>query len=791
MATTAEDTTAATSGPANAKGEREGTLTEEAGKDQQPFETSDQKLKAEPDAKATGATAASPAAEPDLKRRRLDASSPGICSVCKTKESGIWRFVKGGNDLVCNRCYLEKNPRPPMKPEVLMFLKADNAQATAQAEQKENELKAQLKAELKKNEAVPVKKEPDGARCPYGFLLATPKDHAEIEPKLDEFMDWLVNVHGKTEGSAKTCKTKVLKSFRHNSRAISCIGTPEYRTTFHQDDIDRGDGGMSTALSQFMSFYNDTSFTRSKKVDALSPSPDIKAEPKMSFLLKEELKIKPKVEEPLSSPNTKADGDASDTEYPDVDLQTFPATLRVESSGLEKIDGTYARMRKAHRGRAAYVMDGKDEKKEKFMYWRKSQWWIGLEVGSNKSLAKVQSREGLLHPCEPYPYTWNVYHKDPGDWFEAVCLRIVDVEATSKSAAGRALPKEPSVAGAVAASPRVRHRHRHGSEKDPEKAIAKAEKAMAKAEMKAEMKAEIKAEKMAEKDSDKQSQPATTSEKPENDAAKAASPGDDSKKAIEKELASSSSEESDSDSESESSSSGSGASSGEEAPKTSPAAPALPAAAAAPSPIFNEQKAKVFEGKIRLMLKQCKTPADADKKLGMFVVQMKTYMATSTLSKEQLMELKDKLVKEFVTGRKLAEANAAATAAATAASQPALPSGPQGTELPVTPPDHGPQPGQDLTNHRKGVQPGRSILKRRGAPRNVQKRISHVSRAEERPVNNFRGYLDQLWFVAPGAVVSCDGCHMEVPQSMGCLQGAPGRSQFAQLTFLCTTCMSQ
>ena len=57
-------------------------------------------------------------------------------------------------------------------------------------------------------------------------------------------------------------------------------------------------------------------------------------------------------------------------------------------------------------------------------------------------------------------------------------------------------------------------------------------------------------------------------------------------------------------------------------------------------------------------------------------------------------------------------------------------------------------------------------------------------------VSNYRGYLDTLWFVQPGAVVSCDQCNMEVTQNMGCLQGAMGSSQFAQFQFLCTNCMA-
>lgn len=731
----------------------------------------------------------------------------GACTVCKTDKSRVWRRDKDSKARVCNKCYLDKYPRPPPKPEDAITghveatkdVKSDSVMAV-KTEQSIKDVKSKSSVAVKTEQSI---KEPDGDRDKNGFRNASPEDHVEVEPLLVRFMDWLEKNHNKAESTAKNYKIKVLKSFRTNNLAIADMATEKYRMHFQ----DQGDSVQHTALNQFSRFYNGqvpvgrndsvaqrwgTSSTGSVIPQVvIPPSQDIKTERKvMPLLMKEEVKLKspPKLEMKQEEPPAKVrkleDDTMSDTEYPEVDLQTFPAKIRIEASGLDKIDGTYARMPTAHRGRAAYALQ--DGKKEMFMYWRKNNWMISLALGNSKSLGKVQDKECCRHPCEPYPNIWSVYHKDGGDFFLAHCLRVIDAEA-HKTAAVEPLPKEPDMAGVVGASP---HRaKRHKAEKDPEKAIAKAEK-------KAEKKAEVKAEKEAEKEAAKT-----------DEAAMPSSPGgaDVASPKLTPKAASSSSEESDSDSDSDSSSSESGASSGAgDAPKTSPAAPALPPAKGA----YDQTKAKVFEAKIRQMLKITKNPEEADKKLGMFVVQRKNYMQMSTLSEEQLMQLKDKLVLEFVTNAPKAAPAPAAPAPDASAPQglpegpSGMPSAPQGTELPVTPPDNGPQPSEDLGNHRLNIQPAKSILKNWDR---VGGRMFPSSRGQKRiwmgdpvrgppinkvPVHNYREYLDKLWFVSPGAVVSCDTCSMEVSQSMGCLQGAPGRSQFAQLTFLCTNCMS-
>jgi len=56
-------------------------------------------------------------------------------------------------------------------------------------------------------------------------------------------------------------------------------------------------------------------------------------------------------------------------------------------------------------------------------------------------------------------------------------------------------------------------------------------------------------------------------------------------------------------------------------------------------------------------------------------------------------------------------------------------------------------------------------------------------------IENYRYLGSQLWFIQPGSVVHCDECDRPVSQVQGSLQGAPGKSQFAQNKFVCSECL--
>jgi hypothetical protein len=117
--------------------------------------------------------------------------------------------------------------------------------------------------------------------------------------------------------------------------------------------------------------------------------------------------------------------------------------------------------------------------------------------------------------------------------------------------------------------------------------------------------------------------------------------------------------------------------------------------------------------------------------------------------------------------------------------------------------EHGEHPHSSLRNneprHRTAPLP-RPIRRTRSQqvrPRNwdgthvpfVSTRIS-IPRVDLKNITSYRSAGQTLWYPAPGSTVMCDGCGIRVPLGMGALQGARGRSQFAQCEFWCTDCMS-
>ncbi|CAE8709362.1 unnamed protein product, partial [Polarella glacialis] len=101
---------------------------------------------------------------------------------------------------------------------------------------------------------------------------------------------------------------------------------------------------------------------------------------------------------------------------------------------------------------------------------------------------------------------------------------------------------------------------------------------------------------------------------------------------------------------------------------------------------------------------------------------------------------------------------------------------------------------EDMPPHRRGIQPLKCAIRKgpRGVIMNFQRRIQYGPygpQISQVKVATYKTSGDTLWFSMPGAYVFCDACLKAVPQSMGSLQGAPQRSQFAQDKFLCTDCM--
>mmetsp|Transcript_33342 Transcript_33342/g.61130 ORF Transcript_33342/g.61130 Transcript_33342/m.61130 type:complete len:531 (+) Transcript_33342:140-1732(+) len=123
----------------------------------------------------------------------------------------------------------------------------------------------------------------------------------------------------------------------------------------------------------------------------------------------------------------------TDTEYDDIDLESYPPCFKVEMSGKSMLNGIYRRMPIKCRGRPTYIMQ--DKKKILYFYYsntskssskssgssskKSCRWVIGADFGSKKMYAKVKEVEDItppLLPLEPYPYSWQVcFNTGKGD----------------------------------------------------------------------------------------------------------------------------------------------------------------------------------------------------------------------------------------------------------------------------------------------------------------------------------------------------------------------------------------
>ncbi|CAE8617244.1 unnamed protein product [Polarella glacialis] len=100
---------------------------------------------------------------------------------------------------------------------------------------------------------------------------------------------------------------------------------------------------------------------------------------------------------------------------------------------------------------------------------------------------------------------------------------------------------------------------------------------------------------------------------------------------------------------------------------------------------------------------------------------------------------------------------------------------------------------EDVPPHRRGVQPLRCAIRKgpSGVVMNSQRGIQfgpYGPRISQVKVATYKASGDTLWFLRPGAYVSCDACLKAVPHSRGSLQGASQRSRFTWDEFLCTDC---
>ena len=105
--------------------------------------------------------------------------------------------------------------------------------------------------------------------------------------------------------------------------------------------------------------------------------------------------------------------------------------------------------------------------------------------------------------------------------------------------------------------------------------------------------------------------------------------------------------------------------------------------------------------------------------------------------------------------------------------------------------DSGDAGGAQVARNRYPDPPACSALRRPGGARNSYRRISYVDTqlVLQYQVTSYRHVGERLWYYMPGTVVTCDNCDNGVSPTTGSMQGAPNQSQFAQNTFLCSSCM--
>jgi len=447
----------------------------------------------------------------------------------------------------------------------------------------------------------------------------------------------------------------------------------------------------------------------------------------------------------------------SDTEYAAVDDSAVPPSVIVEASGKSLLDGRYDRMPKPCRGRPCYYKRFKD--KIVYMYFTK-MWRLGSELGSTRCNARIEDVKGLMDCCEPYPHTWNVYHKkegqDEGVYEPVVALRVFDPATLAhQPQLPEPLQEAASILGKASADGEGKH----------EASERKREKKDKKEKEKKESAQDVKLEKQDDK---KEEAPSTDSDS--SNSSSASSDSSDDGKEIKQEPVPGSAPN--------------GVSDAEKARAKKSAAEEAKA-----------QKAQDFQQKLRGAMQEITDPKARNKKLdtirNMLRAKKDSLLQAAGMTPEMIDNLVIELERDFAT---------------TGLRAPRQPTGQPPAHLlkredgsgrfenamPSTPPENGSSANEP--DHRTAV-PVRGVLKGRGR---IQERANFrmstrqcLPPLEMIPVTSFRSAGENLWFQAPGSVVVCDSCERGVPQTMGALKGAADRSQFAQCEFLCSDCMQQ
>jgi len=455
------------------------------------------------------------------------------------------------------------------------------------------------------------------------------------------------------------------------------------------------------------------------------------------------------LEDPLMTPDVH-----SETDYPEVDVAEFPATIEVKASKSTKVDGRYDRMKKASRGRPCYTRQAGE--KLWYLFWNK-KWKIGLEFGCAKSSYAYLKDAAPGVPCEPYPATWRVLDKKDKKNKDDKENKAKEAKIHIKNLAMRLIDgafleaslKDEALFGLQGSQHQKTHKTHHDrSSRSKAKSLTHVERLTLKAGDDSSVVT------LCEKDTVKDGADAKQDEAQSSDEEKE-SDSNSSESSSSASLSESDEDQDDSDDE-----------------KPARSAPFRPPTK--PQSVVNGEKQAEFEAKLRDQLSKVPTPEARLKKFEMVKAMfMKKAQAVEKFGLEpELVEASLRKLHSWILSR----------------GQSGGTTNGEDTPAPLTPPQEPEQSGRQQAHVATSwtAAPLRSVLKKAGAPRN--RRRIQISGERQVHIQNFKFCGENLWFQAPGQTVRCDSCDRAVPQTCGSLQGAPSQSQFAQNCFLCGDC---
>lgn len=511
----------------------------------------------------------------------------------------------------------------------------------------------------------------------------------------------------------------------------------------------------------------------SRQLDALlGDAPDVSAEKGFKRKQREEAAL-------LQVPPVE-----TDTEYDQPDISTFPEKLVIEGSSYDKLDGMYRILPEPSRGRPAYCKVGSS--KNLYLYWYSGKrWQIGFEFGAKKCVASIQDRGALKPPLDPYPHTWKAIEKNSADGVKKEkpakdklkCLRMRVVEERLRQAATDFFEEmSPAVESAQKSryetqmTPMAQEKE---DSQEPEQEPSSSSQPSAPSKP-AQSKTKTKAVKRPSP-----KKPAV-SKVPKNlvvdeEAAivmkHQQSDSDDESKATGK---ATSSQPSDSNAQTSDSESDNESTSSESVSEEEPDADFEAMGEQAQSIV---KKLKNFEkNQAVTKFNQLMQVQRSKSKNGSLI----PFNGCNVADMKHLFQW---------AMRHLGVANPLNTSALP---QPA-PRTPEQPQPRTPPPVEEEAPRSDavaqLPHHTMAAP--KSVLKKPGQPSGPVRRVQHAQEDFQVMVISHKSCGEGLWFQCPGSFVNCDTCDRPVPQAMGCLQGAPARSQFAQHLFLCQDCSSR